>query len=150
MVFRLDQSQNGKEESENALDENLRFLNFREIAETSDTKWDSTTLKKVDQLQYFKGAWEKCDPKEAAGFSAIAYHFGKELKERLHVPIGLIQVAVGGAPAESFIDRYSLEHHPQLVNVLYNWSSNDFIMEWCRQRAMANISSGNNLLQRHP
>ena len=150
MAFRLDQSQNGKDESEKAVDANLRLLNFQGIAETSDIKWDSTTLKKVNQLLYFQGEWKKCSPKDAGSFSAIAYHFGKELRERLHVPVGLIQVAVGGAPAEAFIDRYSLEHHPQLVNVLYNWSSNDFIMEWCRQRATANISSGNNPLQRHP
>ncbi len=150
MGFRLDQSQNGLEESEKVLDGNLRLMNFHGIAETSDTNWDSTTLRKVNQLQYFKGTWEKCSPKEAGSFSAIAYHFGKELRERLHVPVGLIQVAVGGAPAEAFIDRYTLEHHPQLVNVMYNWSCNDFIMEWCRQRAMVNISSGNNPLQRHP
>ncbi|MEI6140121.1 MAG: GDSL-type esterase/lipase family protein [Mariniphaga sp.] len=150
MAFRLDQSQNGKDESEKVHGENLRLLNFQGITETSDTKWDSTTLKKVNQLFYFQGEWKRCSPKEASSFSAIAYHFGQELRERLHVPVGLILVAVGGAPAEAFIDRYTLEHHPQLVNVLYNWSSNDFIMEWCRQRAMVNISSGKNPLQRHP
>ena len=150
MAFRLDQAQNGREDAEMALDSNLRLMNFREIASTAEVKWDSLTLKRVNQLEYFRGSWAKCSPQEADSFSAIAYHFGKELRNRLKIPVGLIEVAVGGAPAEAFIDRYSLEHHPQLVNVLYNWSGNDFIMEWCRQRASENISLGQNPLQRHP
>lgn len=133
-----------------AHDPNLRLMNFKEIATTADVKWDSLTLEKVNRLNYFEGAWAKCSPKEAASFSAIAYHFGKELRERLNIPVGLIEVAVGGAPAEAFIDRYSLEHHPQLVNVLSNWSTNDFIMEWCRERALVNIANSKNPLQRHP
>jgi len=150
MAFRLDQAQHGKEDAQNASDPNLRLMNYHEITSTSDVKWDSLTLKRVNQLGYFQGTWERCTPQESAGFSAIAYHFGRELRERLHVPVGLIQVAVGGAPAEAFIDRYSLEHHPQLVNVLYNWSGNDFIMEWCRQRALVNMANSKNPLQRHP
>lgn len=150
MAFRLDQAQHGKEDALKASDPNLRLLNYHEIATTSDVKWDSITLKRVNQLDYFQGTWEQCSPSAASGFSAIAYHFGCELRERLKVPIGLIEVAVGGAPAEAFIDRYSLEHHPQLVNVLYNWGSNDFVMEWCRQRASVNMANGKNPLQRHP
>ncbi len=150
MAFRLDQAQHGKEDAQNASDPNLRLMNYHEIASTSDVKWDSLTLKRINQLDYFQGTWERCSPQESGSFSAIAWHFGRELRERLHVPVGLVQVAVGGAPTEAFIDRYSLEHHPQLVNVLYNWSSNDFIMEWCRQRALVNISLAKNLLQRHP
>ena len=150
MEFTLDQAQGGKEEAMKAIDPNIRLFNFHSIAATSDTKWDSVTLKKVNQLKYFEGSWERCAPEVAGSFSAIAYHFGKELRKRLGVPVGLIQVAVGGAPAESFIDRYTIEHQPQLVDVLSNWSKNDFIMEWCRQRALVNMGGSKNPLQRHP
>ena len=150
MAFRLDQSLNGSAEVEKAMDGNLRLMNFREIASTANVKWDTATLGKVNRFDYFRGTWERCSPKNAADFSAIAYYFGKELRSRLHVPVGLIQVAVGGAPAESFIDKNTLEHHPQLVNVLSGWSNNDLVMEWCRQRALVNIGNGKNPWQRHP
>ena len=150
MEFRLDQSENGKEVSENAADFNLRLMNYHGIAATSDEVWDSVTLVKINRLCYFQGSWQKYSPNEAARFSAIAYHFGKQLREKLQVPVGLIQVAVGGAPAESFIDRRTIEFNPNLVDVLYNWRNNDFVMEWCRQRGMKNISMNTNLLQRHP
>ena len=150
MEFRLDQSEHGKEETEKATDSNLRLMNYNAIAATSDEKWDSVTLVNIKRLDYFKGNWQQCSPKEAARFSAIAYHFGKQLRDKLQIPIGLIQVAVGGAPAESFIDRHSLEFNPKIVDVLLDWRNNDFVMDWCRQRGMKNISLNNNALQRHP
>jgi sialate O-acetylesterase len=150
MEFRLDQSENGKDEIEKAVDDNLRLMNYHAIAATSDEVWDPVTLAKINRLDYFRGNWQKCTSTETARFSAIAYHFGKQLREKLLVPVGLIQVAVGGAPAESFIDRRTIEFNPKLVDVLYNWRNNDFIMEWCRQRGMKNISINTNLLQRHP
>jgi sialate O-acetylesterase len=72
------------------------------------------------------------------------------LADSLQVPIGLICNAVGGAPAESFIDRRTLEYHPYLVDILYNWRANDFIQPWVRQRASQNIANSKNRLQRHP
>jgi sialate O-acetylesterase len=57
---------------------------------------------------------------------------------------------VGGAPAEAFIDRKTLEWHPLLVDILYNWKQNDMIQDWCRGRAAQNIKKSTNPLQRHP
>lgn len=54
-------------------------------------------------LPDISGQWVACTPETASGFSAIAYFFGKELLEHEHVPIGLIQTAWGGTPAQSWI-----------------------------------------------
>jgi sialate O-acetylesterase len=72
------------------------------------------------------------------------------LADSLNVPVGLICNAVGGAPAEAFIDRKTLEFHPVLVDILYNWRNNDMIQDWCRGRAGKNIAKSTNNLQRHP
>jgi len=66
------------------------------------------------------------------------------------VPVGLIQVTVGGAPAESFIDRQTIMDVPRLSNILSGWFSNNLVMEWCRQRALKNISNSDHPVQRHP
>jgi sialate O-acetylesterase len=85
-----------------------------------------------------------------SNFSAIAYHFGAMLADSLGVPVGLICNAVGGAPAEAYIDRKTLEFHPVLVDILYNWKENDMIQDWCRGRAKQNIAKSSVKLQRHP
>ena len=40
--------------------------------------------------------------------SAVAYFFARRLQESVHVPIGLIQEAVGGVPAETFASADAL------------------------------------------
>ncbi len=46
------------------------------------------------------GQWVVCDSNTLKTFSAAAYFFGKKLNKDLGVPIGLIEVAWGGTPAE--------------------------------------------------
>ena len=128
----------------------IRLLNFEPIAETDNWAWDSATLNKVNRLQYFSGQWRRCDSAVASNFSAIAYYFAQKLHHQLNVPIGVIQIAVGGSPAESWIDRYTLEHHPVLVNELYSWRQSDFFMSWVRQRADTNLKFSSFPGQRHP
>lgn len=80
----------------------------------------------------------------------MGYYFGKMLQDSLNIPIGLINNAVGGSPAEAWIDRFTLEHHPRLIDMLYNWSKNDYIQAWCRERAGQNLENVEDPLQRHP
>ena len=46
--------------------------------------------------------WSVCTPDSAAGFSAVAFFFAGEIAQREHVPIGIIQSAWGGTPAEAW------------------------------------------------
>lgn len=46
--------------------------------------------------------WEVSGPETLKGFSAIGYFFGKKLHQDLNVPIGLIESAWGGTPAETW------------------------------------------------
>lgn len=50
-----------------------------------------------------EGSWKATTPESVAGFSAVAYYFGRRLHEELGVPIGLINVSWGGTPAEVWI-----------------------------------------------
>jgi hypothetical protein len=150
MQLRLDQSFKGAEEAENANDGSLRLMNYHGIVSTSDKCWDTSELKCVNDFNYFNGSWKINSPAEASSFSAIAWYFGKVLREKLQVPVGLIQVTVGGAPAESFIDRKTIAKVPQLSNILPDWYNNVLVMDWCRQRALKNIASNDKYFQTHP
>jgi len=49
-----------------------------------------------------RGAWARCTPASAAGFSAVAYWFGLDLHRALGIPVGLVESAWGGTPAEAW------------------------------------------------
>jgi len=73
-----------------------------------------------------KGQWKPCAPEATAGFSAVGYLFGRHLHKELQVPVGLIESAWGGTPAEFWTSRKVLESEPALKSlvargsVLYN------------------------------
>ena len=52
-----------------------------------------------------QGAWMVCTPETMANFSAIGYFFGKEVHQKLNKPMGLIQSAWGGTPAETWTPK---------------------------------------------
>ena len=54
------------------------------------------------------GSWKVCDPTTVPNFSAVAYFFGKELYQRLNVPIGLMNVSWGGSAAEAWTKKENL------------------------------------------
>ncbi|MFH6956717.1 GDSL-type esterase/lipase family protein [Flavobacterium aquidurense] len=151
MAFPLQKSENGRTEVKKAINNtSLRLFNFEAIAETDEKAWDSITLEKTNRLAFFSGKWKISDSISAKDFSAIAYYFGQNITREENVPIGLIQVAVGGSPIESWIDRYTLEHDDKVVDELTNWRKSDFIMPWVRSRTDENLKNATNPKQRHP
>jgi len=62
------------------------------------------------------GQWEKANPENILSFSAVSYFFGKELYERYKVPIGLINSALGGSPAEAWMSEEGLKEFPEHYN----------------------------------
>ncbi|MDE1178219.1 MAG: sialate O-acetylesterase [Edaphobacter sp.] len=128
----------------------IRLLHYRNAAPTDPIAWNQETLKKVNQLHYFSGEWETANAGNASDFSAVAYFFAQRLYKKLGVPIGIVQVSVGGSGAESWISRRTIEDDPQLVDMLVNWRDSDFIMRWCRERAAENLAHAGSTLQQHP
>ena len=150
MAFELKYAKGGSDMAKRAGDEGLRLMNYQGFIQTNDVAFDSLALVRLNRLDFFEGQWQKDMPGQASEFSAIGYFFGAELRDKLKVPVGLIQVAVGGAPIEAFIDRKTLELNPVLVEQFLNREKNDFIFDWVRQRITRNISLNNHKNQRHP
>ncbi len=66
--------------------------------------------------------WKECNPSTIAGFSAVAYFFGRELNTRMNVPIGLIHTSWGGTPAEAWTRKQELEHLPIAKPIVDRWN----------------------------
>ena len=65
--------------------------------------------------------WQICTPETSKEFSAVGYFFGRELHEKLGVPIGLIHSSWPGTGAEEWASLPSLHGDPQLASILGSW-----------------------------
>ena len=86
-----------------------------------------------------KGQWRVCKPDTAAGFSAVAYFFGRRIQRELNIPIGLIQDNLGGSRAESWMSAASVastgDFNPQLAEIARLHATGapelgSFLMHW--------------------
>jgi sialate O-acetylesterase len=92
------------------------------------------------------GAWAVCSPQSVAangwgGFSAAAYFFGRELHQKLKIPIGLVETCWGGTIAEAWTSKQGLKSFPEFqpaiagVEALMNssgLSQSEKIDKWMR------------------
>ncbi len=81
-------------------------------------------------------ALEAASPSTSPDFSAVAYHFGRMLRDSLKVPVGIVANPVGGATTESWIDIETLKRDEP--DALVKWQTNDYIQPWAQGRAKLN------------
>lgn len=56
-------------------------------------------------LQNINGKWEQCSAQTVKGFSAVGYTFGKELYERLNIPVGIIFSGIGASGVQAYLPQ---------------------------------------------
>ena len=149
MAFMLCQADTYKRDIDHADDLQLRLFDMKVRWGTYNVAWRASCLDSLNHLQYYRSStWQPTTPDNAKWFSAIAYYYGRMLRDSLKVPVGLICNAVGGSPTEAWIDRNTLE--TCFPAILKNWLHNDFIQDWVRGRAAKNLTNDNTHLGRHP
>lgn len=149
MAFMLCQADTYKRDIDNVGDPQLRLFDMKARWETYNVAWPASCLDSLNHLQYYRSTtWQPTTPDNAKWFSAIAYYYGRMLRDSLKVPVGLICNAVGGSPTEAWVDRNTLE--TCFPAILKNWLHNDFIQDWVRGRAAKNLINDNTHLGRHP
>lgn len=67
------------------------------------------------------GCWQASAPDTAASFSAVAYHTGRALQERLAVPVGVVVSAVGGTRIESWMAPSLLTGEASARTLINSW-----------------------------
>ena len=70
-----------------------------------------------------EGAWVICSPETVETFSATAYCFGRELHQKLGVPVGLIAASVGATPIEGWTSMEKMEGKKELAPVFNEWAA---------------------------
>ncbi|HVU98565.1 MAG TPA: sialate O-acetylesterase [Puia sp.] len=81
------------------------------------------------------GSWKPANPEDVLEFSAVAYFFAKELYQKYHVPIGILNASVGGTPIEAWTSEAGLSHFPDLVKTVEKNKDTAYINGLNRKRA---------------
>jgi sialate O-acetylesterase len=71
-----------------------------------------------------EGSWQLCTPAMAEKFSAIGYFFGRDLRQKLHRPVGLIGSYWGGTPAQAWTSISALQAEPALDSYVKEYQKN--------------------------
>ncbi|WP_193213145.1 sialate O-acetylesterase [Luteolibacter marinus] len=89
----------------------------REVADANHPRLRMFTAAwtlREDPQRDVEGEWQVCSPATAGDFSAVAYFFGRDLKQQLDVPVGLVTCAYGASTAEAWISKEKLASVPEL------------------------------------
>jgi len=108
MQWSVKASMNPDEEARSANYPKMRL--FRVPLKTAEEPQDDVEAK-----------WVVCSPESVPEFSAVLYFFGRALHKHLNVPMGLIQSAYGGTPAQAWTRRQTLAADPALFPILGEW-----------------------------
>lgn len=86
-----------------------------DILHSKDSQLRLFTIKRVSSFlpkDDVQGEWQVSEPQSVREFSATAYYFGKELRQILDVPVGLICAAWGGSACEAWMTADWLRAFP--------------------------------------
>jgi sialate O-acetylesterase len=101
MEFRVRQAHNAATVLPAATDPQLRLFFVKE----------NTALDPLDDVT---GQWKTCTPESAKEFTAVGYFFGRDLRQKLNRPVGLIASYWGGTRAEAWTSIAGLQKDPEL------------------------------------
>ena len=62
--------------------------------------------------------WKVCSRETAGDFTAAGYFFARELYNKLHIPIGLINTSWGGTIVETWISRQAFENSDEFKDMI--------------------------------
>ncbi|HUS01845.1 MAG TPA: sialate O-acetylesterase [Chitinophagaceae bacterium] len=89
--------------------------------------------------------WQVCDSNTIKDMSSVAYYFAKAIVSKENIPVGLINLSIGGAPIETFISKEALQKNKQFATkVSGNWLQNKSLPEWIRERGNENVGKNKN------
>ena len=109
MVWRVAQSRDAEKEIAASTDAELRFFKVANVVSPAP-------------LDDVKGAWKEANPANTGDFCGTGYFFARHLREKLKVPVGVIQTSWGGTPAESWVSGTALAADPALISVYADWA----------------------------
>ena len=101
----------------------------KEIADSDYPQIRMLTVPFDDKTMVFEpkhdsgGNWIVCSPQTAGKFAAIPFFFGRGLHRKLKVPVGLLNVTLGGSCVEAWISNLAARREPSLKSAMTEWDA---------------------------
>ena len=74
-------------------------------------------------LSDLKGSWKVSTPETTKPFTAVGWYFGKELRKRLNVPVGIIHSSWGGTESEAWTSLAALQAEEEYKPIFERWNN---------------------------
>ncbi|MBB1316716.1 hypothetical protein H5123_03520 [Shewanella sp. SR43-4] len=141
MRFEVAKTIDANSELSKSSNNSIRLLDYNgDDLYPDDVIFDIDKLSKLNSENYLHTeGWKLSTQKNNASFSAVAFYFAAKLQKQLDVPVGVINVSVGGTMTENFISKSTLASTPELSPLAEHWLTH--IMPWCKERALLNLSA---------
>ncbi len=120
----------------------IRFLNPPPAGRyVYNEKYKDSLLRRLNKDSFYLwNGWKVCDNVSIQPMSAVAYYFAKAVTASEQIPIGLINLSIGGAPIETFISTDALKNNPAFSSKMNgNWLYNSSLPNWIRERGRQNV-----------
>lgn len=147
MQFSMEEEMHFREEIQTSNQPLIRFYNPSFIGKGvfgksfSDSMIERLTVKDF----YSTAPWQSCDSNTLKTMTAVGYYFAKEIVQHENIPVGLIHLAIGGCPLETFISKDVLKRSQQFsTKANGNWLMNDALPLWVRERGKQNVGDMKN------
>lgn len=90
----------------------VNFPQIRQFKVFTNAKMDGP------QNDVLPSSWKWANPENIRSFTAVGYFFAKELYEKYHVPVGIINSSVGGTPIEAWTSEEGFKAFPEILNTI--------------------------------
>ncbi len=142
MEWPMHKEQHWSTESSSMMQPNIRFINPPPAGRNVfGTPYTDSLLSRLTPADFYAwNGWKTSNVHTIDSMSAVGYYFAKEVHNRTQVPIGIINLSIGGAPLETFIDLEPMRNDPRWNRKTdSNWLSNGALPVWIRERARQNL-----------
>lgn len=101
------------------------------------TQYTEAILNRLTPAGFYAwDGWQQANAQTVQSLSAVGYYFAKAIQDQVQVPVGIINLSIGGAPLETFLDKEAMRLSPQFNNKVNSlWLSNEALPVWIRERA---------------
>jgi sialate O-acetylesterase len=91
------------------------------------------------------GKWVPAVGASLLQFGGLTYFFAKQLYQKYHIPVGIINSSVGGFPIQSWLSADALIEFPNLENLVKNYSDSTYMNNLRRSRAAKEYADAHSL-----
>lgn len=146
MMYPLGQDKHGIEMAANG-EKGSKWLRVLRTPAYPEYKGSSELLPAYPQNNIYDAFWITGESEHIYGSSAVGYYFASQLIEKLDMPVGILDISLGGSSIASWISRDALETAPELKAALTEYGNYVSPEDWeeDNQNIYTNIATNYNL-----